>query len=160
MRNLSNLSIVPALLSDAPSIVDLHKDCVIKINSKFYPNKVIKEWLDQVSIENVQKQFKNSSWITAKLKGALVGFAQYSLDCAEIYQINVSPKLQQRGIGRVLYNYMLGEFLKKKIRKVSLNSTLNAAGFYKRLGFRSLGRIRFKLNREFVEMVRMEAKIA
>ncbi|MFH1900609.1 MAG: hypothetical protein ABIJ83_05065, partial [Patescibacteria group bacterium] len=48
--------------NDIKEIVNIHKKCVLKNNAKVYPSKTIKEWLKQISEENILKQFKNTLW--------------------------------------------------------------------------------------------------
>jgi len=154
-----HISIKPAIIKDIPVIVSIHKDCVAEINSKFYPDQVIKEWLGQISKSNVLKQFKDSSWIVARLENQIVGFAQYSIKTGEIFQINTNSKFLRQGIGEELYQFILKDFQKHHSKKISLNSTLNAVPFYGKLGFKSLGKIRYKLNKQVMEMEKMEIQL-
>lgn len=147
-----------AKTSDIPAIVKIHKFCVVEINSKFYPSVVIAEWLKDISQENVLSQFKKSSWIVAKTReGQTIGFGQCSLGTAEIFQINVLPLYQKQGIGTALYQRMLDDFKRKKVREIILNSTLNAIGFYQKLGFMPLGEIQYRVGSHAMEMMKMKA---
>ena len=121
---------------DAKVIAELHKKVVREINSEFYSQGAIKEWTKDISEENVKHQFQNSDWIAAESNNKLVGFGQYSVVDGEIYQINVSPDFLNQNIGRKLYDYMENDFMSRRVEKISLNSTLNAIGFYQKLGFK------------------------
>lgn len=129
------ITIRKAETDDAKNIAELHKKVVKKINSEFYSPEAISEWLRDISEENVKYQFQNSDWIVAEENNKLVGFGQYSIADAEIHQINVDPDFLKRKIGRGLYDYMEDKLKSAGKEKISLNATLNAVGFYQRLGF-------------------------
>lgn len=146
-------------VGDIPAIVAIHRDVVAKANAQVYPPNVIREWLEEISEENVKGQFGKTTWVAAEYKGQLVGFGQYSFDKGEIYQINVLPKFEREGYGRAIYNHIERDFIAHKIGKITLKSTLNAVDFYKKIGFRSAGKVEFKLGSTTVKMVRMENSI-
>ncbi len=123
-----------------------------EVNSEFYSPEAVSEWLRDILEENVKYQFQNSDWIVAEEKGKLVGFGQYSVADGEIYQINVDPDFLKQGIGRRLYDVMEDKFKNAGKEKISLNATLNAVGFYQRLGFVRKGKNAIGL----VNMIKME----
>lgn len=141
---------------DIPAIVSIHKNCVLKINSKLYPPQVIKEWVGSISEESVLKQFKNTEWIVCEVESEIVGFVQYSLTDKTLFQIQVEPKFQGNSIGTALYKYVESKFINSGLEKISLNATLNAVPFYEKMGFSKLEDIKFKLGENFVDMVKME----
>lgn len=150
------LLIKKAKSEDISQIVKIHKKCVLRTNAKFYSKNIIKEWINQISEKSTRNQFKNSSWYVLKISNRIIGFAQFSIKDKTLYQINIDPKYQRRNYGRLLYEFIEKKFKRNKIKKISLNSTLNAVKFYKSLGFKSLGKIRFKLNKKYAQMVKME----
>ena len=154
-----NISIKKAVLEDASKIAAIHKNCVLKTNARFYPNDVIKEWIKPITAKNIKYQFKNSQWFVIKIKNKIVGFCQICLKEKSLDQINISPKYQNKKYGKLVYDFVERQFLKNNINEIYLNSTLNAVDFYKRLGFRKLRRIRFKLGRIFVEMIKMKKNL-
>lgn len=141
---------------DIKEIEKIHKDCVKKINAKFYSSAIVQEWLKQISAENIKDQFKNSIWAVLLIKEKIVGFVQFSIRTKELFQINIKPSLNGRGYGKKMYEYIEKYFIKKRVKIISLNATLNAVKFYNKLGFKKVKRIKFKLNNEFLEMIKME----
>ncbi len=139
-------------VQDAKAIATLHKKVVNEVNSKFYSPEQIKEWIGNISEENVRRQFQNSDWIVAEVDGKIVGFGQYSVSDGEINQINVDPDYFNQNIGKGLYDYMENDFRTKGVEKICLNSTLNATEFYQKLGFGIVQEIFFK----HLKMMRME----
>ena len=130
------ITVRKAKLKDVKLIAELHKKVVNEINAKFYSTEAIKEWIEDISEENVKHQFQNSDWIVASVNDKLVGFGQYSIVDGETDQINVSPDFLSQNIGKKLYNYMENDFRNNGVEKIRLKSTLNAVGFYEKLGFK------------------------
>lgn len=155
----NNIQIRKAQLKDSEAIAKLHRRIISKINVAFYPPEAIKEWLSDISAENTKQQFKNSIWIVAEISNKIVGFGQYSIADGEIYQINVSPDNLKQGIGKRIYDYMENDFRKNGVKEISLNSTLNAVGFYQELGFKIVKELDFKLKKEFLKMIKMKKSL-
>ncbi|QQG46054.1 MAG: GNAT family N-acetyltransferase [Candidatus Niyogibacteria bacterium] len=144
-----------AELRDAKVIAELHKKVVSEVNSKFYPVEAIEEWSKDISEKNVKNQFRNSDWIVAEAGNKLVGFGQYLAAEGRVFQINVSPEYLNQSIGRKLYDYMENDFISKKVEKIELNSTLNAIGFYQKLGFKMVEEIYIGS----IKMIKMEKSL-
>jgi len=145
-----------ATTNDACAIAELHKKVVSKVNAKFYSTEIIEEWVSDITEDNVEYQFVNSAWIVAETGGRIIGFGQYSISDEQICQINVDPDYMNRNIGKRLYDYIENDFRSNDVKKIFLNSTLNAVGFYKKLGFKVIRKINFKLNKQSLEMSKME----
>jgi len=148
-----------AVLEDIPEIMLIHKKCVLQINAQVYPNNIIQEWVAGINIKNIREQFKNSQWFVIKVKEEMIGFFQFSFKEKTLYQINILPGYQKKNYGRLVYNFIEKKFLDNNIKEIYLNSTLNALDFYKKLGFKELERINFKLRKTSVEMVKMKKNL-
>ena len=157
IRTISNKeNIKPEILN---RIIFIHQECIKLVNSKYYEEEQIKEWLSQISVKNIQEQLSKTSWIYIERNNEIVGFAQYALVDKEIYQTQILPSEQGKGYGRKLYQYMEKDFKKKNIEQISLYSTLNAISFYKSLGFKSIGKKNFKLISTSVVMEEMRKEL-
>lgn len=150
-----------ATIADVPEIVALHRRCVLEENSKIYSKEAIAEWVSDVNEENTREQMVSgtSVWITARLGKDLVGFAQYTFESNEIYQMNVKPELQGRRVGTALYKYIEQDFVQNGVKQISLRATLNAVGFYEKLGFINLGIIKVRLKNETNDMIKMDKSL-
>jgi putative acetyltransferase len=142
---------------DINTIVDLHKEVVNTTNSTLYPELVIKEWTDDINIDNVTSQLKvkTTSWYLMELNNETIGFCQFPIARKEIYQLNIKPKFQGLGYGKLLYTFMEIKFREANTDKIELFSTLNAKNFYEKLGFEILEPIKIKLTSTEMEMFRM-----
>jgi len=154
-----NAIIRKAVLEDVSKIVGIHRKCVLEINSQFYSKDVIQEWSELITIKNVKAQFNNSQWAVISVQDKIVGFCQFSLDEKSLYQINILPEYQSMDYGKLLYNFVEKQFLENDIKNISLNSTLNAKEFYQKFGFKEIEQIKFKLDKTFVEMIKMEKNL-
>ena len=141
-------------------LVEIHKNCILETNAKYYNEQQIKEWLSLINVKNIRDQLGNTSWIIVKKNNDIVGFAQYSREEKELYQIQVCPDLQGRGYGKELYEYIENDFKQNGLPQISLFSTLNAVKFYERLGFRRVKKISFPLVKTQVNMVEMNKTIS
>ncbi len=153
------IKILKAKEEDIYKIVKIHKKCVLETNANFYSVKAISEWLGQISKENVKNQFNSTSWYILVSGNKTVGFCQFSLDEKELYQINIDPVFQNTGLGKILYDFIEQKFIKEDKKEVFLNSTLNAVDFYKKLGFKSLKKIKFKLDKQNIKMIQMKKRL-
>ena len=70
-------------------LIEIHKECISKTNSQFYEQEQINEWLSTIKIENIQDQLESTTWVVIKNNNKILGFAQYSLEDKEIYQIQI-----------------------------------------------------------------------
>ncbi|HRR94802.1 MAG TPA: GNAT family N-acetyltransferase [Candidatus Paceibacterota bacterium] len=140
-------------------LIEIHKKCISKTNSQFYEQEQINEWLSTIKLENIQDQLNNTTWIVIKNNNEILGFAQYSLEDKELYQIQINPDEQGKGYGRELYNYIENDFRINKIKQISLFATLNAVKFYEKLGFRVMKEIKFKLLKTKIKMIKMSKEL-
>ncbi len=140
-------------------LIEIHKECISKTNSQFYEQEQINEWLSTIKIENIQDQLESTTWVVIKNNNKILGFAQYSLEDKEIYQIQIDPDEQGKGYGRELYNYIENDFRINKIKQISLLATLNAVQFYENLGFHIIKVIKFQLVKTKIKMIKMSKEL-
>lgn len=136
-------------------IADIHRQCILKTNSKYYAIEQIEEWLSTVNVKNIKDQLKNTTWVVIEEENHIIGFAQYSIKDKELYQIQIDPLLQGKGWGTKLYKYIESEFKKEKIGTISLYATLNAVPFYEKEDFKIVKNIQFKLVKTKIQMIEM-----
>jgi len=160
MISNSNIKIEKATKENVMDIVKIHKECISKINSKTYPGSVIKEWLGQVTKQNVLDQLDTSKWLVIREKDNIVGFCQYDLGGEELYQIQILPKYQGKGYGKYFYDFIEKDFVHNNVNKISLFATLNAVPFYESMGFKRVKPIEFRLRNETLNMLEMSKSIA
>ena len=141
------------------TLVEIHKRCISLCNSERYNKEQIEEWLSTINSQNIKDQLEDTVWLILEEDKTVVGFAQYSLEDKELYQIQIDPKEQGKGYGKELYYYIENIFKKNNIKSISLFATLNAISFYEKLGFKSTKKISFKLLNTKIEMVKMDKEL-
>lgn len=134
-------------LQDVDSIADLHRKIVLQENGKYYSPEIIREWLSQISPENISQQLsiKDTPWYLIEDDEKIVGFSQFSLEDKTLYQINIDPDSKGKGYGKKLYLFIEDKFRSAGVDKVELWSTTNAREFYEKQGFTVVKKIKTKL---------------
>lgn len=149
------LNIRKANKKDISTIVRVHKECVSQTNAKAYLGTVIKEWLKQISEQNVLDQLGTTTWLILAKESKIIGFSQYDLKKEELYQIQILPEYQKSEYGKYFYDFIEEDFIKNKKSKITLFATLNAVPFYKSVGFNRIKTVKFPLGNKSIEMVKM-----
>jgi ribosomal protein S18 acetylase RimI-like enzyme len=155
MLKSSKLKIEKVIKKDVADIVKIHKECILKTNSKYYSIEAIKEWSDQVNEQNVLAQLDNTKWLVLRKNKNIIGFCQYDLVDSELNQIQIQPEYQHHGYGKYLYEYIEKDFVRNGNKKLSLFATLNAVQFYESLGFTKIKLIKYHIDSEDIEMFEM-----
>lgn len=142
---MDNIFFIKANKKDIIRIVEIHRKCVSISNSESYSDENIKEWLEQINANSVERQLKNSLWYLIKKDETTIGFCQFDIHDKELYQMQIDPDYQGKGYGKMLYEFIENYFRKNKVSKISLYSTINAIEFYKKLGFMAVRPIKLKM---------------
>jgi putative acetyltransferase len=156
-----NFKIRKVTAKDISAIVKLHKKIVTKTNGLYYNRDVIKEWLAQITSENVAQQLrvKSTLWYVLEANNKIIGFCQFSLTKEVIYQLNIDTEFQGKGFGKMLYEFMEKRFRKSEATEIELNATNNARTFYEKLGFKTIKQIQFRQANTQVKMFEMKKSL-
>ena len=101
-----------------------------------YTEEQIDAWLEGRTPEGYLKGITAGSMFMAEVDGLAVGFGHAAK--GELLAVFVDPRSIRRGVGRALCECGM-RLARGGDGKVSVRSTLNAVGFYKRLGFVQVG---------------------
>ncbi|UYP00748.1 GNAT family N-acetyltransferase [Oceanotoga sp. DSM 15011] len=61
-------------------------------------------------------------------------------------------EFRKKGLGKELINYIESDLLKRKVKKITLNSQLSAKKFYEKLGYKSISEIFLEAGIEHLKM--------
>jgi GNAT superfamily N-acetyltransferase len=129
--------------NDAKSVSNLIRKDLIEINSKDYPQSVIKYMYNEYSPSFLIKVSKEREFLVATISNKIVGSITLFNDY--IGTLFVHPKYQKRGIGTLLMQNIETIARKKNISSLKLNSSVNAVDFYINLEY-SKGKVNFDEN--------------
>jgi predicted GNAT family N-acyltransferase len=109
----------------------------------------VSDGLDEVSIH-----------IVAQQEHAIIGYSRITLGTneAQISQMVVDLPFRRKGLGRELLERSMERVKEAGIKKVYINSRLNALKFYEKMGFKSVGEV-FASKKNGLLHMRMEKTI-
>jgi N-acetylglutamate synthase-like GNAT family acetyltransferase len=119
---------------DALEASDLIRKTLSEVNSKFYPKSVIKYMYNEFSPKFLIELSKEREFFVAIEKSKIIGTITIIKDY--IGTVFVNPENLFKGIGtKLMYN--IEDLAKqRKIKKLRLQSSINAVGFYEKLGYK------------------------
>jgi ribosomal protein S18 acetylase RimI-like enzyme len=119
---------------DANACWEIRRAAVMSQCAVAYPLDQLEEWTGgkaSVAFANaVEDHFH-----VAMVEGRVAGTGMVNLATGKIDAIFVHPDFMRRGIGAAMVAHLEALARARGLRQVMLDSTLNAAPFYRRLGF-------------------------
>lgn len=134
---------------DIPKIVNIHHEAVMNLGRTKYSEDVLKEWAlptnggaFNAAIEKELNKFhasQNSFTLVAEdEKKGVIAFCTIHTGRAELVRIYIFPEFSGRGIGKELLSQAEEEAKKRGVTNLSMDGSLNAEGFYNRMGYQTL----------------------
>ena len=123
-----------ATIADAQSAFDIR---IAAINSRcigYYTPRDLKEWTAGTMSANFAKMVEDVCYV-ATVEDVVVGTGMIDLGSGKIDAIFVQPLLMGQGIGRRMMSYLEFLAMAARLTELRLDSTLNAASFYRVVGF-------------------------
>jgi GNAT superfamily N-acetyltransferase len=104
-----------------------------------YSDDLIDLWKNDLTV--TIEDLRNDLVFCAERNGTLAGFYCVSGDgpSREIEHMWVLPEHIGSGLGRTLFEHMIGELRAAGVERLRIESDPNAAGFYERMGARRIG---------------------
>lgn len=129
------MQITPATPSHIQEMHRIHTSAVRTTCQKCYTEEQVKVWLEGRTPEGYLEAINKGDMYIAEENGKMQGFGHAVP--GEIVAIFVDPALHHKGVGKKLLEYGLKIALKDH-KKVKIESTTNAEGFYKKHGFKKI----------------------
>jgi N-acetylglutamate synthase-like GNAT family acetyltransferase len=127
-------SIRKAVRAEAQTAWDIRRAAVMSECVSAYPLDQLEQWTGGVAsrafADAVEERF-----LVATVDERVVGTGMIDLTTGKIDAIFVHPAYMKRGIGAGMVRYLEALARSHGLPKLSLESTLNAAPFYRSLGF-------------------------
>lgn len=127
------ISIREARPEDSSAISTLIIAAIKETNAKDYPASVMEKLPESFSPSQVASRMLVRDVYVSVKDGEITGTA--SLDKNTVRSVFVAPNLQGFGIGLALMKHIEGLARLKKIRELTVPSSITAEGFYTKLGY-------------------------
>jgi len=89
--------------------------------------------------------------------GHFKAFEKNGIQVGHIYGLYLTPKVLRKNLGRSIIELMLVEAKEKKVKEITLESTLTAHDFYQKVGFKDTGdQITVEISGQKVRCYRMK----
>lgn len=139
---------------DASKVCYLVRRNIKEILPDYYSKKVCDYLFNCFSLNKFLKRTKNRDIFVAEKRKRIIGVIE--LDDSQIKSFYVNPNYHNQGIGKLLYTRIELFAKSKKIKKLIVKSSVNAEGFYKKIGFKKIGKTSFNRNGIEIEDIDME----
>lgn len=138
--SIPNLEIKEAKFSDSSEIGELIRVLSEKFITQEFNPKARKHFLSSNDGDSVKKNMDSGfSYHIATHLGKIVGVVGMK-ERSHLYHLFVAEEYQGAGLARKLWEKALNESIESgNIKIVTVNSSNNAIGFYKKLGFKQTG---------------------
>jgi putative acetyltransferase len=141
----------PAVAADVAAIIELQEVSIMGLGVIVYGPLKARAWA-QAGIEHSRDLLRQGSFFVAEAGTGLLGVSGWSPDherqeTAWIRYVFVRPEVAGRGIGRCLVDVAEGSAQGCGRRRLRLWSSLNAVGFYEKLGYQRLRPARWPVAR-------------
>lgn len=131
---VDDLRIRKATVEDGASIWDLRNAAIRAGCVGYYAADLLDAWTDGVPssrfLESVPKR-----WLVAVHDHVVVATGILNSESGRVDGIFVLPKMMRRGIGRSMLAHIEALAVEQGLTKLTLDSTLNAAEFYRSCGY-------------------------
>ncbi|MAV90453.1 MAG: hypothetical protein CL676_03465 [Bdellovibrionaceae bacterium] len=148
-------------LNDKLSVKDAHIRSIHQICSKDYTQKQIEAWAQPPYSDDVWERAVNRQLHqVVELDGKIEGFCHSTVHedgTGEILGLYLTPEVAGLGVGKKMVQQALEYINTFKPRKIVVESTITAKGFYERMGFKLVHEILdHKIRGEIIQCFRME----
>ena len=132
--NPLNATIRKANAADAPAAWEIRNAAILHACKGFYTDELVAQWTNgQMTKQFVR--FVVEQFYVATANGLVVGTGVINLDNGQLDAIFVRPEMMGRGIGKQIVSFLANLGRAAGLTELKLDSTLNAAPFYRRCGF-------------------------
>ena len=128
------ISIRKANENDAQAVWDIRNAAINSECADHYPPEALKIWTDGEMTEQFVKTVADRFYV-ATLGDHVVGTGMIDLESGKVDAMFVHPSKVGTGVGRWILIYLEKLAFEAELTHVSLESTLNAAPFYRACGF-------------------------
>ena len=153
------VSIRKAGRNDAQSIWAVRRAAIENQCPEFYSAETLKQWMGGRMPESFPEKAERSYYV-AMLESRVIGAGAIALDSGRNGPLCVAPEYIGTGVGKRLMQYLETLAREASIRRLHLESSLNAVPFYQACGFACLKEAQYQSPRGFsLDCILMEKKL-
>jgi putative acetyltransferase len=144
---------------DRDAVISIHKLSIFSLCRDYYTEQEMKAWTDRLTPELFDEGMKdeNNFGVVAVAANIVIGYGFFNVSDRELRALYVLPQYAGQGAGRLIMFQLESLAREKGIGRMTLQSTGNAVGFYKKLGYQEIKTERHQINVEVsIACVRME----
>lgn len=145
--------------SDRDAIISIHKQSIYGLCSEHYTEEEMKAWTERLTPALFDEGMKdlNNIGLVAADGNTVIGYGFFNVKDRELRALYVLPRRASQGVGKRIMARLEELSREKNINKLVLQSTINAVGFYRSLGYREIQTERHTVSENIsVACVRME----
>lgn len=132
----TSMQIRKATASDAQAVFDLRSISIRSLCKGFYPDDLLMQWTDGTHPSAGFTEFVSQVVYVVETNGTIVACGAIDKPTSQIDAVFVDPQYKNNGIGRKVMQFLEEIAMEHRVKSpLRLEATLNAAPFYRKLGF-------------------------
>jgi ribosomal protein S18 acetylase RimI-like enzyme len=136
----------------------LHRGTIRHINSKDYPEDAISAWSGRTSTARFRSSAKKVKRWVAVVDEKVVGFCDHNFKC-ELGGLYTHKDFQGKGVGKKLMEKAEASMKKQGCKKIKIQSTITAKGFYQKMGYKVIKKSFHRVNDKKLEIFIMSKAV-
>lgn len=133
-----------AAVDEAPALWDIRNQAIRHGCRESYAPETVRAWTPDSMPEGYRHAVRdNPFFVVDDGQGKPVASGYLDIEKGSVEAIFTLPEWEGKGCASTIIVAIIGEAKRRKFRQITLDATPNAAGFYLRLGFMSLGEKRW-----------------
>ena len=127
-----------ATKDDMESVATLHRRSILDLCKTHYSDEQLNEWTAALHGSAYSLLMRTHEFLVAEADSELAGFCVFDPREGLLNATYVSPLASRHGVGRGLVAAVEAIARARGVPRIQLNATLNAVGFYERLGYAAI----------------------
>lgn len=132
--------------ADNEAVGRVHLRAIEEICASHYTLEEIEAWARPRKPNHYVESISNNDFYVAEENGDVVGFGTLNQERGEIEAVYVLPEVMRRGIGLKILRKLEERAHELGIKSLRLDSSLNAAPFYKSAGYKPQEELKHRLS--------------
>ncbi|HEY9211359.1 MAG TPA: GNAT family N-acetyltransferase [Ancylobacter sp.] len=156
MSDGNGLVLRPARAGDGAHVFEVTRQSIIGLAKAHYSPAQIDGWMGARTPAYYEELIAKGHMIVAEREGAMVGFVD--AEPGEVTRLFLMPEAAGAGLGARLLEIGIEKARAGHVGPIKVEATVNAEGFYRRHGFRTVGKGYFShgIGGDPIEIVHME----